>query len=138
MKHRESIKNIMTTEVKTVHRRQNMAEVQKMMESYQIRHVPVVESEKVIGMISRTDLMHVRYGAMKGKEASQTALLETMPVEEVMTETPMTVPVGVSIREAGRLLHEKDFSALPVTDEDEKLVGIVTTKDMVGYLLEQY
>lgn len=138
MKNRQPVKDIMSTELKTVHRKQNMAEVQALMDEFHIRHLPVVEGEKVIGMVSRTDLMHVRYGAMKGREKDQRALLATIPVEEIMTETPQTIPVGSSIRDAGHLLFEKNFSALPVTNDDDKLVGIVTTKDMLGYFLEQY
>lgn len=138
MKQRESIQHIMSTDLKTVHRRQNMAEVQALMDTHHIRHLPVVEGDKVIGMLSRTDLMHVRYGAMKGREKDQTALLETLLVEEVMTETPQTIADSFSVREAGMLLFERDFSALPVTNDDNQLVGIVTTKDLMGYFLAQY
>lgn len=137
MKHREAVSHIMSKEVKTVHQKQNLAEVQQLMDEFNIRHIPVVNGSAVIGILSRTDIMHARYGAIKGGEEMQTTLLEQMSVEKAMTADPMTVSSGMSIREVGGIFHEKSFSALPVV-EDEKLVGIVTTKDLIGYLLEQY
>lgn len=137
MKHREPISHIMSKEVKTVHKKQNLAEVQQLMDEFKIRHIPVVEGGNVIGILSRTDIMSARYGAIKGGEALQTSLLEQMPVEKAMFANPQTVSAGMSIREAGEIFHKNTFSALPVVEED-KLVGIVTTQDLIGYLLEQY
>lgn len=137
MKHREPVSHIMTKEVKTVHQKQNLAEVQQLMDEFKVRHIPVLDGAKVIGMLSRTDIMHARYGAIKGGEEMQTTLLEQMSVEKAMTADPKTVSAGMSIREVGGIFHENTFSALPVI-EDEKLVGIVTTQDLIGYLLEQY
>lgn len=137
MKQRESVSHIMSVDLKTVHKKQNLADVNTLMETFKIRHVPVVDGEQVIGIISRTDLMHVKYGAMKGQEKLQEALLEQMSVEEAMTQTPTTVSSTLPIQDAGRILHEKDFSALPVVDEG-KLVGILTSTDLIGYLLAQY
>ncbi len=137
MKHREPVSHIMSQDVKSVHRKQNLAEVQQLMDEFKIRHVPVVDGDAVVGMLSRTDIMHARYGAIKGGEELQMNLLEQMPVEKAMTPDPQTVTPGLSIREVGGILHEKNFSALPVV-EDKKLVGMVTTKDLIGYLLEQY
>lgn len=137
MKHREPVSQIMSKAVKSVHRKQNLADVQQLMDAFNIRHIPVVDGEAVVGILSRTDIMHARYGAIKGGEELQMNLLEQMPVEKAMTPNPQTVSPGVSIREVGSILHEKNFSALPVV-EDQKLVGMVTTKDLIGYLLEQY
>lgn len=137
MKHREPISHIMSKEVKTVHKNQNLADVQKLMDEFKIRHIPVVDGSKVIGILSRTDIMNARYGAIKGGEALQTSLLEQMPVEKAMFANPQTVSSGISIREVGGIFHKNTFSALPVV-EDDQLVGIVTTQDMIGYLLEQY
>ena len=137
MKHREAVSHIMSKDVKTVHRKQNLAEVQALMEEFKIRHIPVVDGEKVVGMLSRSDIMHARYGAIQGGEELQTTLLEQMPVEKAMTADPKTISAGQSVRDAGVMLHEGHFSALPVI-EDGKLAGIVTTKDLIGYLLDQY
>jgi acetoin utilization protein AcuB len=137
MKHREPVSHIMSKDVKTVHQKQNLAEVQQLMDEFKIRHIPVLDGNKVIGILSRTDIMNARYGAIKGGEELQTTLLTQMSVEKAMTPNPQTVSSGMSIREVGGIFHEKTFSALPVI-EDEKLVGIVTTKDVIGYLLEQY
>lgn len=137
MKKREAVSHIMSKEVHTVHRKQSLQDVEELIEKYFIRHVPVVEGEKVVGILSRTDLMRIRYGALKGQEEMQKSLFQQMLVEEAMTPLPTTVTPETSIREVGEMLHEAEFSALPVV-ENNKLVGIVTTTDLIGYLLEMY
>ncbi len=137
MKQRESVSHIMSKDLKTVHKKQNLADVNTLMDTFKIRHVPVLDGDSVIGIISRTDLMHVKYGAMKGQEKLQEALLEQMPVEDAMTITPTTISSTLPIQDAGKILHEKDFSALPVVDHG-KLVGMLTSTDLIGYLLSQY
>lgn len=137
MKHREPVSHIMTKEVKTVHEKQNLAEVQQMMDEFNIRHIPVVKGDSVVGILSLTDVMRARYGEVKGGEAMQMNLLEQVSVASAMTADPQTVSAGMTIREVGGIFHENNFSSLPVLEGD-KLVGIVTTKDVIAYLLEQY
>ena len=137
MKHREPVSHIMSTELQTVHRKQNLLEVADIFEQNSIRHLPVMNGEAVIGIISRTDVMRVSYGISKVDADHYKNFLQQLEVNEVMTPSPMTVNAKTSIKEVGEILHKHRFSALPVMDEG-KLVGIVTTTDMIGYLLDQY
>jgi CBS domain-containing membrane protein len=58
-------------------------------------------------------------------------------VEQVMAKDVVSVTSKTTIQEVAEFLSKKEFHALPVVENDE-LVGIVTTTDLITYLLEQY
>ena len=58
-------------------------------------------------------------------------------IEQVMTRNLVTISPDSSIKEVAEILAVKEFHALPVV-QDELLVGIVTTTDLIKYLLKQY
>ena len=66
------------------------------------------------------------------------AVLQMLTIEQVMTHKPRTIPVGMTIREVAEVFAEEEFHALPVVDEHNSLIGIVTTTDLINYLLDQY
>ena len=61
-----------------------------------------------------------------------------LTIAQVMKNNPKTVTPETQIREVAEMLAEEEFHALPVRDNDGKLEGIVTTTDLMKYLLEQY
>lgn len=123
----------MSEDLKTVNVTQSLVEVQEIMESGHFRHVPVVSGDKVIGMVSKTDLLSFTYG----NSDSNLGILKSLKIEDVMTKDLIEVTPATQIRDASMIFLEKDFSALPVV-EDGKLAGLVTTKDIIRYLIEQY
>ena len=102
-----------------------------------VRHLPVVEGEKLVGILSLTDILRLSFGAKFGAnqyEADE-AIFEMLSIDQVMNHNPKTVTSTNSLREVGEILSREEFHALPVVD-DENLVGIVTTTDVIKYLLE--
>ena len=66
-----------------------------------------------------------------------TAIFDMLTIEQVMKSNPTTVSSTQPIKEVAEILSTEEFHALPVVDNNE-LVGIVTTTDVVKYLLQQY
>ena len=60
-----------------------------------------------------------------------------LSISQVMTQKPRTVEASLSIRDVAEILASEEYHALPVV-ENGQLVGIVTTTDVIKYLLEQY
>lgn len=58
-------------------------------------------------------------------------------IEQVMSKNLVTVSSTTTIKEVAEILSEKEFHALPVVD-DSVLVGIVTTTDLINFLLKQF
>lgn len=140
MKKREPVSAIMTKNVITVNHTNGLNDAEKILRDNNIRHVPVVSGDKLIGILSLTDLMRISfvdsYG-IDGEGAIDTAVYNMLSIEQVMASNPIVVSPDTTIKEVAEILAEKEFHALPVV-ENEKLVGIVTTTDLIKYLLEQY
>lgn len=139
MKKRELVTKIMTDNPVTVTLQDSLIDAQKIMEDKKIRHLPVVDNQEIIGMLSYTDLMRVNfvdsYG--DGNEQVTTTLYSVLTIEQVMVDQLVTVNTETTIRDAADILSTKEFHALPVVDHNG-LAGIITTTDLIKYLLEQY
>lgn len=139
MKRREPVSSIMTRNVLTVDFHNDLHQVIELVNHHKIRHVPVVKSGEVVGMISRTDINRLSFSSLfEGQENADEAVLQMLTIEQVMTHKPRTIPTTMTIREVAEVFTEEEFHALPVVDEENELVGIVTTTDVIKYMLEQY
>lgn len=139
MKQREPVSHIMTSEVYKVNLSDSLFKVKDMLERKHVRHLPVVANQTLVGIISLTDIMRISFGSNFGDNQSgvDTAIFDMLTIDQVMKNNPHTVSSTQPIKEVAEILSKEEFHALPVVD-DEKLVGIVTTTDVVKYLLKQY
>ncbi len=141
MKQREQVSSIMTQEVFTVQIEDKLTNVLKALQAKKIRHVPVVKGKKLVGIISKTDINRLTFsGLLEGQDEVDEAILEMLTISQVMTRNPRVVHQTSTIKEVAGILSNEEFHALPVVDEKDPgtLVGIVTTTDVIKYLLKQY
>lgn len=139
MKRRELVSKIMSTDLITVNHTNNLVEAEKLFKENSIRHIPVVSGEDIIGMLSLTDLLRVSFvDSYQSNESDvDTAVYNMLSIEQVMVKNLISVSSTQTIKEVVEILAKNEFHALPVLD-NQKLVGIVTTTDILNYLLEQY
>ncbi len=138
MKKREPVSQIMTHDVYTVNETDKLHEAVAIIRNHKIRHLPVVKGNAVTGIISRTDINRLTFGALfENQEGADEAVLEMLSIPQVMTAKPRTVSSDTTIREVAEIFSNEEYHALPVVDNGE-LKGIVTTTDVIRYLLEQF
>jgi CBS domain-containing protein len=137
MKKRTPISKIMTEDIITVNKTQSIKEVSDIIKDKNIRHVPVVSSEKIIGMLSKVDLQKISFVNTVDSDDLTTALYDGLNIEQVMTKDVKVVQKSDTIYEVASILSKNEFHSLPVVEQD-KLVGIVTTTDLIKYLVDQY
>ena len=138
MKKREPISHIMTKSVVTANENDDLKTVIEQLRKHAIRHIPIVKGKEVVGIISRTDINRLTFGALfEGQEGADEAILDMLTITQVMTSKPKTVSSDTIIRDLAEIFVKEDFHALPVVDNGQ-LKGIVTTTDVVRYFLEQY
>ena len=137
MKKRTPVSKIMSKNIITVNKTQSLQAVSEIMDSKHIRHVPVVSGEVVIGMISQTDLQKVNFVSNYEGDSVGTTMYDVLSIEQVMTKNISSVQQEETIHDVAVILSEKDFHALPVLD-GKTIVGIVTSTDLIKYLIEQY
>lgn len=131
------ISKIMSSEVFTVNTSQSLNEVEVLLNKNNIRHVPVVSGKEVIGMISKVDLQKISFVNPIENNQLTTTIYNEFSIEQVMTKNLEVVQKDDTIFEVASILSNSEFHSLPVVDDD-RLVGIVTTTDLIKFLLEQY
>ncbi|GAU69819.1 hypothetical protein SSP35_14_01530 [Streptomyces sp. NBRC 110611] len=133
MKH-SRVGGLMVSDVVTVIAQTPFKEVAKLLAVHQISGLPVVDSDdRVLGVISESDLMLRQAGEAPGQ--GQDAKVHAMTAEELMSRPAITVRVGDSIAEAARTMARHRVERLPVVDEEDRLVGIVTRRDLLQLFL---
>jgi CBS domain-containing membrane protein len=137
MRRNEPISKIMTANPATAPHGTALSEVRNQMTELQCHHMPVVSGDELEGMISSTDLLRVTYEYDEDPRQSNAVLDHARSVEDVMQPSVVTVSPKDIVRSAAQIFSETSFHALPVY-EHGALVGIVTTTDIINYLIEQY
>ncbi|MFE7607070.1 CBS domain-containing protein [Streptomyces celluloflavus] len=98
-------------------------EIERWLAEHDINGLPVVDAdEQVIGVVSATDLQRTRQ--VPGRNRTLTA-------GELMSAPPLTVRADDSLIRAARIMTEQCVERLPVLDEEARLVGIVTRRDLL-------
>jgi CBS domain-containing protein len=137
MKKRTPISKIMSTNVITLNISDTLETAENLFKEYKIRHIPIVEDKEVVGMLSYTDLLRISYADVSDDEESiESFVYDMFTIKQVMAKNPYMIPPYSSIKDVAELLSQKEFHALPVV-EDNELVGIVTTTDLINFLAQQ-
>jgi len=128
----QRVRDLMSSEVATLHRNDQLSIADDVMRLGRIRHLPVLdEDEQVVGIVSQRDLFRGALARALGYGAhAQQKLLGQLVVKEVMTNDPITISPDAPLAEAARLMLEKKIGALVVI-EAGRLAGILTESDFV-------
>ncbi len=107
-----------------------VSEAEQLFLRHDLHHLPIVLSkhdDTLVGIVSTHDVLkfHAEYNG------ADPALV---PLSAIMTATPVRITPSTTIRHAVALLAEAPFQALPVVNAADRIIGIVTTRDVVRYL----
>lgn len=104
---------------------------------HQIRHFPVVEGDKLVGIVTdRTIREATTSPRIFQLLLDLLATVDRVRVEEIINPNVITGPPDMPLPEAAKLMLERKIGCLPVV-KDGKLIGIVTTADVLGALVDQ-
>lgn len=117
------VANRMSKNPQTASPRDTLAEAEAKMHAGNFRHLPIVADGKLVGMLSDHDIRQ-HQGHLKDTR-----------VTGALTENPITVTPETSLEEAAEILLERKIGGLPVV-ANEKLVGMITTTDILGAFVE--
>lgn len=139
MKQRVPVSTIMTKNVVKLNLSDDLTKAETLFKKHHIRHIPVVNSNQIVGMLSYTDLLRISFADAvdEDEDVIDTTVYNMFTVEQVMAKKLVVILPETSIKEAAEILSKNEFHALPVC-EGELLVGILTTTDLIKYLIEQY
>jgi acetoin utilization protein AcuB len=113
-----------------------MLDATKILKEHNIRHLPVLEKGKLVGVITDRDLKRASPSDATTLEAHELLyLIATIKVREIMTKNPITVPYNYTIEEAAELLLQAKISGMPVVDKDGDVIGTITQTDLFKVLI---
>lgn len=99
-----------------------------------IRHIPVVEDGRLVGLLSERDLIGAAATEIFGlKQKRKSALLKTVLIKDVMKKKVIVTKPGTPIKDAAHLMADKRIGCVPVI-ENGALVGLLTTTDILRYV----
>ena len=128
------IRDIMTKNPISVDSEAFVLDAQKIMEQNNIRRLPVVDKDKLVGIITQHDLLKAAPSPATSLSVHElNYLLSKMKVKEIMKKNPVTITPDTPFEEALRIGQEKKIGSFPVV-ENGKLVGISTESDLVRFL----
>ena len=129
------VREIMTTEVVALKVGEELSLASDIMTLARIRHLPVVEGEHLVGIISQRDLFKASLASVVGHNYKETREhLKEITIKEVMVKDVVTIGPDTKIHEAGRIMLEKKIGCLPVV-QGGNLVGMVTETDILQFYI---
>jgi len=132
----EPIQTIMTKDVFTIDENDELKNAVNLIKRKKIRHLPVMKNNKVVGILSRSDINRLTFGAMfDHQDSADEAILNMLSISQIMTSKPRFIQIDQSIQEVAEIFAKEEFHALPVIENDE-CKGIVTTTDVISYFLK--
>ena len=120
----EAVKSIMTTNLITVTPSHNLKQVRKIFINNKIHHLPVVVGKKLVGILTTWDLWR--------NEIAPTDYESTL-VSEVMTRVIAKIRPEDKVGTAAEIFLDNRFHALPVVNEENELLGLVSSFDILLY-----
>lgn len=129
-KNKEGVKIIkieewMSTDVKTIGPEETVSKASQIMAENDIGCLPVVENEKIMGIVTERDMVKKIIAHHKNPEE--------IKVKEIMSKNPKTIDINTTFLEVSKMMTENVFRRTIITKQG-KIEGIITSKDIVRML----
>lgn len=122
------VKEVMTTVVCTVRKKDSVHTLAKKLVEYGVGSAVVVENGTPIGIVTEKDLI--------SKIVARNKVPNDVLVDEIMSQPVITITPNTSLREAARIMTKRGIRRLPVVNESGELVGIITDNDILSVSLD--
>lgn len=128
--------DLMTHDPLTVTVAETVGKAHELMAENNIRQIPVVNGRELVGIVTDRDVRAFLSDALLGEPEARDRALKTA-VGDIMTTEPLFITPDDDLKDAVEMLIEQKFGAIPVVDEAEGLVGIVSYVDVLRSYLER-
>ena len=128
--------DVMTKEPLTIAPGETIGQADELMSENNIRQIPVVNGRDLVGIVTDRDIRSFLSSSLLGDPEARERVLRAT-VRDVMTTEPIFVSPNDDLEEAVELLIEEKIGGIPVVDESEGLVGIVTYIDLLRCFLNR-
>lgn len=131
----EPVNRFMTESVLAIDVESPASEVLRMFKAYPVHHLPVVDGNKVVGMLSTADVLKLKAFLPMSAARPMEYLDQHVRIPQLMRSPVVSVQAHQSVEHAASLMAENGVHALPVTDNRDNLLGIISTTDIMYAVL---
>jgi CBS domain-containing protein len=129
------VKEIMTSDVLSVHDSENLSAVARIFRENPVHHVPVLKGKKPVGIISTQDIFKLIFDF----DSTDTRMLDTLldhtyNIKDVMTDKLVIFEEESTLKDAAKVLSDSSLHSILVVNAKGDLTGIVTTTDLMRFL----
>ena len=125
------VSNWMSKKVVTIDVNDSMQDAMKRMKQNDIRMLPVVKKEKLVGVVTDRDLKRASASDATTLDVHELLyLVSKIKVQDVMAKNAITVPQNYTIEESAEVLLKNKISGVPVVDQNGGIVGTITQTDL--------
>ncbi len=117
------VSDVMTKRVQKISRKASVEDVRRLLLANENKAILVLENENLLGIVSRTDIIK-RYD-------------ESACVEDIMTPDVFTINAGNTVKDAAKYLTEKSITSIPVIDNNNKVIGLISTQDVIKDIVNE-
>ena len=135
MRAAEPISRIMTETVVAIDYDRPLSEALACFQHYPIHHLPVVRDGRLVGILSSADLMKVEFFVPRAAQDRAAWLDAKFRIDQIMHSPVTSRPPSASLEDVASVIIESGSHAVVITDEAERILGIVTTSDIIRSLL---
>ena len=126
------VSEVMQREVVTLRAEDHLDLADDIMRLGRVRHMPVLEGERLVGILSNRDLLAASLTkALAFEPAQRRAFMRAVDVRETMTKDVISVGPDIPLAEAARIMIERQIGCLPVVKGEGRLLGLVTETDLL-------
>ena len=132
------VANWMTKDVVTITPDRSMMKCSKVMKDKDISRIPVVDEEgRIVGIVSDRDIKDASPSKATTLDMHELYyLLSEIKIRDIMTKKVVTIKESETVEKAAVIMLENNFGGLPVVDDENKIVGIITDTDVFKVLVE--
>lgn len=121
----------MTRTVLYLHPDDRLPEAHELMQEFGFHHIPLLEGQKVVGILSDRDIL------LYAQPTEDGIAVPDLSIREVMTSEVLTCQPDTSMEEIASAMLQYNLHSIPVTDPDGNLHGLVTASDLLRTLSQQ-
>ncbi len=105
--------------------------------SGRFHHLPIIDGKNLVGMISASDILKINAALLDEDDSVTTAFIDARyNLRDVMTKDPITISDRGTVGDAAKTLSAGGFHSLPIVNQENHLIGVITTTDLVNHMLE--
>ncbi|MCF6153090.1 MAG: CBS domain-containing protein [Candidatus Kuenenia stuttgartiensis] len=131
------VKEIMSKQLVTLNADSKLGFAEDIMYLGRIRHLPVVNGKEIVGILTQRDLYKASLTSIVTNWEENKTFLDSVKVAEVMTKNVVAISPDTTIEDAAQIMIDKKVGCLPVVEDKNTLLGLITETDVLQYFVHE-